>query len=394
MAGGNSPLLAAHLRAVRDESGLSLRQVQAASHELPEPVAFDYLSRVESGQAVPSPQKLLSLARIYQVPVQQFLDLLDLDGLKLPEGADDDPESCRVRGIAAAGSGKMREAYSIFHAGITRLQNLPDLTPEQDTLLGHLHHNLGIVLRRLGKYRAAQDHFERALESTHRPGDHVARTLTCLADVAYQQGRPQLAEGIAFASLRAARRAKDRYVLGCALVVLASIRAELGNRPSAVSLLRRAVALLNEPRGASDRVIAQGSLAQHLALLGHTEEADEMFRESIVQAERLGNPRMVSRVLFDLARSLFERGERTESARLFGRSAAIAAEHDLPPERFHSEFYLWRLALERKEAREAAERLRTLKLLRLGLDHQSEESIEFMRFLKQARSRARGRSPP
>jgi len=194
--------------------------------------------------------------------------------------------------------------------------------------------------------------------------------------------------------VRAARRAKEPRVLGTALYALANVRSELGNKASAAALLRRALTLLTDPRSALDRVAAHVLLASQLVALGQREEGERMYREAIVLAEPLGAPRRLSRVLFDFARFLFESGERTESARLFERSAAIAAEHDLPSERFHSEFYLWRIALERQEAREAAGRLRTLKLLRLGLDHRSEESIEFLRFLKQARLRARGRSPP
>src|SRR5262249_35246261 len=79
------------LRSLREERGLTLRGVEQASRRFPEPIAFDYLARLQRGTLMPSVPKLATLANVYQRPLQEFVDLYELEQLKtlVPEQEGD-----------------------------------------------------------------------------------------------------------------------------------------------------------------------------------------------------------------------------------------------------------------------------------------------------------------
>src|SRR5262245_12392547 len=98
---GGTLLLGPYLLRLRAQAGLSLRQLETRSLSYPERVNFDYLCRAEGGSVVPSPQKLIGLARIYGVPVKDILDVLEVEQFrKLQPRLKDDAE-CRRAGLDA-----------------------------------------------------------------------------------------------------------------------------------------------------------------------------------------------------------------------------------------------------------------------------------------------------
>jgi transcriptional regulator with XRE-family HTH domain len=70
---------------------LTLSGVEQASRRFPEPIAIDYLSRLERGTLMPSVPKLATLAHVYQRPLHEFVDLYDLEQLRalVPEQEGD-----------------------------------------------------------------------------------------------------------------------------------------------------------------------------------------------------------------------------------------------------------------------------------------------------------------
>ena len=70
--------LGAYLRRLREGYGYTLRKVEERAGVIGEPIDNSQLSRFEKGKAVPSFDKLRALARVFNVPVQNFSDVLDL----------------------------------------------------------------------------------------------------------------------------------------------------------------------------------------------------------------------------------------------------------------------------------------------------------------------------
>ena len=71
--------LGGYLRRLREGYGYTLRKVEQQAMALGEAIDNSQLSRFEKGKAVPSFDKLRALARVFNVPVQNFSDVLDLE---------------------------------------------------------------------------------------------------------------------------------------------------------------------------------------------------------------------------------------------------------------------------------------------------------------------------
>ena len=71
--------LGTYLRRLREGYGYTLRKVEERAMAMGEAIDNSQLSRFEKGKAVPSFEKLRALARVFNVPVQNFSDVLDLE---------------------------------------------------------------------------------------------------------------------------------------------------------------------------------------------------------------------------------------------------------------------------------------------------------------------------
>ena len=85
-----STRLGSYLRRLREGYGYTLRKVEERATAIGEAIDNSQLSRFEKGKAIPSFDKLRALARVFNVPVQNFSDVLDLEEYQhlRPETAD------------------------------------------------------------------------------------------------------------------------------------------------------------------------------------------------------------------------------------------------------------------------------------------------------------------
>ena len=89
-----SARLGNYLRRLRSGYGLSLRRVEEKAKADGGEIDNSQLSRYERGKCYPSFDKLCVLANIFNVPIQNFSDLLDLEHIEQFES----PRGDRVRG--------------------------------------------------------------------------------------------------------------------------------------------------------------------------------------------------------------------------------------------------------------------------------------------------------
>src|SRR5258706_16386740 len=82
-----SPRLGNYLRRLRIGYGLSLRRVEDKAKAEGGEIDNSQLSRYERGKCYPSFDKLCLLANIFNVPIQNFSDLLDLERVETFEPA-------------------------------------------------------------------------------------------------------------------------------------------------------------------------------------------------------------------------------------------------------------------------------------------------------------------
>ena len=77
-----SARLGNYLRRLRSGYGLSLRRVEEKAKADGGEIDNSQLSRYERGKCYPSFDKLCVLANIFNVPIQNFSDLLDLENIE------------------------------------------------------------------------------------------------------------------------------------------------------------------------------------------------------------------------------------------------------------------------------------------------------------------------
>ena len=381
-----------YLRRLRSEAGLTLRQVESLSQSFPESVPYDYLSRAETGQTVPTPEKLLTLARIYEVPMQSFLDTIELGEYERFAPRTSAPDECERRGIECIERGDYASAFACFQKCLRLLREGQGVEPEERAeKISRARNNIAVALMRLGKYRLAQEQAERALENRTASAYATSRALNTLAEIYHQLDMLSPAEAVALASVRAARRAGDQVQLGRCFITLANVRFDLKRFRAAAGLYRRAIALEVVPAHDSDLVVAHLHLGNCHRELGEHHLAEEVFRRALALAAENGNPRLKARGLLLLG-VLFYRTERFGEARAaLIDSRAISEARDHTTGEFHATYYLWRMAVEQRLGGEAVGLFKAMKKLRSRVDKRLEEILSFDGYLDEVRARRRAK---
>src|SRR5262245_15514540 len=98
----------------RRDSGMSLRDVARASTDHSEPIAFDYLSRLERGDIMPSLPKLATLAAVYGRPLMELVDRYEIERLRrlIPRRATE--AICQRIGEESLQRGALAKAVACF----------------------------------------------------------------------------------------------------------------------------------------------------------------------------------------------------------------------------------------------------------------------------------------
>ena len=109
-----SERLGRYIRQLRRGYGYTLRRVEEQSEEFGSPIDNSQLSRFEKGKAAPSFDKLRVLARVFNVPVQAFSDVLDLQQYDALKPGGQEPEALFQSGREAYRRGDYGHSYVIF----------------------------------------------------------------------------------------------------------------------------------------------------------------------------------------------------------------------------------------------------------------------------------------
>src|SRR4029077_13569876 len=118
-----STRLGNYLRRLRIGYGLSLRRVEDKAKTGGGEIDNSQLSRYERGKCYPSFDKLCLLANIFNVPIQNFSDLLDLERVEEFEPAQEATyEELRTEANREWEQGNFIRANAIYEKGLARLE--------------------------------------------------------------------------------------------------------------------------------------------------------------------------------------------------------------------------------------------------------------------------------
>jgi tetratricopeptide (TPR) repeat protein len=261
--------------------------VEAQSEELGSPIDNSQLSRFEKGKAAPSFDKLRVLARLFNVPVQAFSDVLDLqqyDALK-PEGRD--PETLFATGRDAYRRGDYGHSYVIFE----RLAEIsdPDGSPASAENNARAHYHMAVALKKLGRLAMAESALRRLLQRAEGsyPLTLRVRGLLQLSFVYRELGDLYLASVIARECHVRAVNGADEETVAAALNTAGIIEEEQGHHQEAVKHFRAALDVLrDDPEREIMCVIVQANLGGALVATGRFRAGVALLKQSLERARR------------------------------------------------------------------------------------------------------------
>ena len=110
--------LGTYLRRLREGYGYTLRKVEERALAMGEAIDNSQLSRFEKGKAVPSFDKLRALARVFNVPVQNFSDVLDLEEYQELKPRSDDYNELLRSGAELLARGEHGRAFVSYERAL------------------------------------------------------------------------------------------------------------------------------------------------------------------------------------------------------------------------------------------------------------------------------------
>jgi len=151
-----STRLGNYLRRLRVGYGLSLRRVEDKAKTGGGEIDNSQLSRYERGKCYPSFDKLCLLANIFNVPIQNFSDVLDLEKVEPYEPATSATyDDMKAEAGREWDQGSYARAYSIYETALARLEDGHGTELDQETL-ARARFNLARTLLRMGKVSLAE----------------------------------------------------------------------------------------------------------------------------------------------------------------------------------------------------------------------------------------------
>ena len=116
-----SAKLGEYLRRLRKGYGFSLRRVEERAREEGGEIDNSQLSRYEKGRCYPSFDKLRVLASVFNVSIQSFSDVVELEAFEDLKPELESPRDLVAEGTAALKQGDNGRAFACYECALERL---------------------------------------------------------------------------------------------------------------------------------------------------------------------------------------------------------------------------------------------------------------------------------
>lgn len=365
---------------------MTLRGVEQASRRFPEPIAFDYLARLERGILMPSVPKLATLAHVYQRPLTEFVDLYELENLReLVPAQEGDFWHFRKLGIEYRAEGDHRRSVAAMLRGLDAARASGDIDATAQALT-----NVGIGLHQLARYHAAQRFLEEALRMVR--DDRIrGYALHNLANAHHQLDNLMLADTLSEKS--EAYIGEDGQLWADVRSLRAAIDSDFGRHEDAVRAGLEALERYRELGLRESICLMIRSVGSNLVKTQRVDEGLAMLRESMALAAETGDPKLRSDSAIAYGRSLYGLGRYADAVSPLRSAFLIASDRGMPRQAFISAFYLWKLGDERGFQKEGGW-LEQARRYRPDMEQLAEETKQFDAWLVEERKQPRpGRKP-
>jgi transcriptional regulator with XRE-family HTH domain len=274
-----SSRLGNYLRRLREGYGYTLRKVEERAMAMGEPIDNSQLSRFEKGKAVPSFDKLRALARVFNVPVQNFSDVLDLEEYQPDRQAASDYDALLKSGSELLARGENGLAFVSYERAFELAEGLADRAAGVE-MAAEARWRMASALRGLGKLLMAERELREVLKEQAKLTPRTRlRTLLQLSYLYRELGDLYLASVLAQESLGLARAEDDRLTQAGVLNTLGNMRHDQGQAEAAVEPYREALAMLEELGGHHEmEASVLTNLGGCLVTLGRHDEGVPLLR--------------------------------------------------------------------------------------------------------------------
>ncbi len=379
-----------YLRRLRTGYGYSLRRVEERARADGGEIDNSQLSRYEKGICYPSFDKLRILANVFNVSVQAFSDVVDLEAYEDLKPAEGDPVRLVDAGNAAMQSGDFGRAFAHYERAVEVLLDHPDLE-HRDELLAQARLNLAMSLIRLGKLSLAEQELRQSLRASDRLSPALTvRAILSLSNLHADQGDLVLAE------IEAERAHRDAMAQG---LVLQGARA-VHTLARVLALRRQFATAIERYREASELYLRSGEEYEALRVrinvgdcfvaLGKVREGIRLLKAALAEARQRAHRRLEAQAWSNLGEAHYRLGEASQSQACFRQSDSLAGggAEKYPDLLFFNAFYDWKMAIEQGNPTREKIAFGRMKMLRSGIERRIPEVDEFDAFIERGRIHA------
>jgi len=383
--------LGTYLRRLREGYGYTLRKVEERAMAMGEAIDNSQLSRFEKGKAVPSFEKLRALARVFNVPVQNFSDVLDLEEYQHLKPRSAEYGELLKTGAEWLARGEHGRAFVTYERALEVVRERGDAasSEELEELTAEARSRMATALKALGKLYMTERELREILKNRNRLHDSTRRrTLLQLSYLYRELGDLYLASVLAKECLELARREGDPLAEAGVLNTLGNIEHDEGQPEVALDHYRAALAILRELGGHKEmEATVFTNLGGCLVTLSRFEDGIRMLREAHSHARSSGFRRVAALSLTRLAEAFKQLGDYEQARETLGESDSLSSRaedcyHDIL---FLNAFHRWVMA--RDEGHDTREKIAfgRLRHLRSMLQRRFAEVEEFDRHVERTR---------
>jgi len=379
--------LGSYLRRLRVGYGYSLRRVEERAKAEGGEIDNSQLSRYEKGICYPSFDKLRVLASVFNVSVQAFSDVVDLEACEVLKSHDGEPKALVDQGNAALKAGDFRQAFAYYDFALDQLHEGDDVADSQDSM-AQTRINLAMALSRLGKLALAEQELRHALRASNTLSPAlVARAFLILANLHADQGDLLLSEVEAEKALALAKASGLNLVAARALHTLGRVLAQNKQHLAAIDRYREAGLLYETCGDQHEAVRVRINIGDCYVALGKMKEGVRLLRSALADAHTAGLRRLEAQAWSNLGEAHFRAGETDQAQSCLRQSDALAGSPEKYPDvLFFNAFYEWKMASQQGNPTREKIAFGRLKALRSSLERRFLEVEAFDAFVERRRS--------
>ena len=379
--------IGSYIRRLRENYGYTLRRVEQRSQAIGDCIDNSQLSRFEKGKSFPSFEKLRILAKVFNIPVQNFSDMLDLEVFDQFKPSGTDFNELMETGSREFEAGNFGRAYVIFERCLEVEKS--GTREEQAERKARARGRMAIALKKLGKLSMTETELRSILRdrSLLSPPTQI-RTLLQLASVNREMGDRYLAAIISRECLELSLAENDRQSQAASRQILGNVLFEDGQPGRAVPHFEASLDLWELLGQKQKKITLLATLGECLCCQEQSVKGWSRLKRALHLARKLSDRRGAAYTLHKMAVVCFREQRGKEGHDFITRSNLEA---DQEPERyvdiiFANTFLQWDEANGLGNQTQAKIAFGRLKHLRPDLERRLPEVERFDEFLRRSQS--------